>query len=158
MACAPTQMCMNHFFKIVFFVILPTAILAGVFYRSELLQISQPTVDLRDLRLEIADTPAKREKGLSGRAVLHNRQAMLFLFETPGIYPFWMKDTRFSLDILWLNNDVIVDMATLPATLGDAIPAIYTPTHFADRVLEVEAGTGQKKGLQRGVKVLLPAP
>lgn len=52
-------------------------------------------------KVAIADTDEKRTKGLSGRDNLAQDQGMLFLFDKPGNYPFWMKDMRFPIDIIF---------------------------------------------------------
>ena len=60
----------------------------------------------------VADTPEARQQGLSGRAGLGESEGMLFVFPKDGEYAFWMKDMRFSIDILWLSgNGTIVYMA-----------------------------------------------
>ena len=33
---------------------------------------------------------------------------MLFVFDQPGRYPFWMKNMKISLDIFWMNDDLEV--------------------------------------------------
>lgn len=40
--------------------------------------------------LEIADTEAERQRGLMFRERLAETDGMLFVFEQPGVYPFWM--------------------------------------------------------------------
>src|SRR3990167_1760862 len=45
------------------------------------------------LKVEVADTPAKRELGLQYRRELGEDQGMLFLFPFEGVQSFWMKNT-----------------------------------------------------------------
>ena len=54
--------------------------------------------------LEIADTIASRAKGLSNRNSLCSNCGMIFIHHQESIYPFWMKNTHFSLDIIWLDT------------------------------------------------------
>src|SRR3954471_24776165 len=44
------------------------------------------------IQVDISDTEALREQGLSGRTSLAENEGMLFVFPTPGPYGFWMKD------------------------------------------------------------------
>jgi uncharacterized membrane protein (UPF0127 family) len=57
------------------------------------------------LNIEVADTEAKREQGLSGKDGLAENEGMLFVFPKEGYYGFWMKDMKFSIDIAWLDKD-----------------------------------------------------
>ena len=59
----------------------------------------------RTYYLEVADSSASREKGLSGRESLAGNRGMLFVFDEPGKYCFWMKDTLFPLDMIWLDRE-----------------------------------------------------
>lgn len=100
--------------------------------------------------LEIADTDSERQRGLSGREDLCERCGMLFVFDTPDRYAFWMKDMRFPLDIVWLSGDTVVFVA------HDVLPdssAILMPPALADQVLEINAGKGA--GLSPGEKIVL---
>lgn len=56
------------------------------------------------LKLERAETNQARLKGLSDRDGLPDKSGMLFIFESPDEQCFWMKDMRFSLDIVWANE------------------------------------------------------
>lgn len=114
------------------------------------------TVDLTALHLEIVDTYEARLHGLSDRESLDAQAGMLFLFEGPSIYPFWMKDMHFPLDIIWINGDRVVEITTLPPPDRDhPIPATHVPTRRADKVLEINAGKAKELGLQNGVRVIL---
>ena len=49
------------------------------------------------VQVEIADTDAKRERGLMFRKELPEGRGMLFLFDEEGEHTFWMKDTLIPL-------------------------------------------------------------
>jgi uncharacterized membrane protein (UPF0127 family) len=65
---------------------------------------------------------------------------MLFVFDTMGIYPFWMKNTLIPLDIIWLDDTLhIVDSASMVPCVNNTCP-IYTPIAPARYALEITAG------------------
>src|SRR3989344_8724609 len=66
------------------------------------LSVERVSIGGVEYTLEMANTDAVRAKGLSGRDELCLRCGMLFVFEQPGQYAFWMKDMRLPLDIVWL--------------------------------------------------------
>lgn len=105
-----------------------------------------------ELRILIADTPALRTQGLSGRAMLHDNEGMLFIFETPGKYPFWMKDMRFPLDIIWIGDDRRVTEIT-PNVSADSYPRHFSPHVPVRYVLEVNAGFSRRFGIATGTPV-----
>ncbi|MBP9816502.1 MAG: DUF192 domain-containing protein [Candidatus Pacebacteria bacterium] len=114
-----------------------------------------PIVTVPEITFERADTNEERERGLSGRAEVPHNYAMLFVFDTPARYGFWMKDMRTSIDIIWLDENHVVtkvDEAILPSTF----PTLFyppTPTRF---VLETAAGQAKVLGWMPGVSVALP--
>ena len=57
------------------------------------------------IKVELAITPEARARGLSGRQGLTQDEGMLFVFDTPGKYPFWMKDMNFAIDMIWISED-----------------------------------------------------
>ena len=98
------------------------------------------TVAGATITLEVAQTLQERAQGLSGRDSLASNAGMLFLFE--GLYrpSFWMKDTRFGLDFLWIAGTTIVDTTeNVPPDTGGALPT-YQPAEPVDKVIEVNAG------------------
>lgn len=101
---------------------------------------------------EAAATPATRVKGLAGRQSLAPNSGMLFIFEKSDIYPFTMLGMNFPLDILFIDNTKIVELApNLPPGLEN-----YTPKNKANYVLELNAGTAQRLGLKVGDRVVFP--
>ena len=92
--------------------------------------------------VEIAETPQARARGLSGREALKQNTGMLFIFPEHGTHGMWMKDMHYSLDILWLNENmqvVHIEEHISPETF----PHIFSnnATAAARYVLEVNAGT-----------------
>lgn len=105
------------------------------------------------VQVELVLTPAERAKGLSGRKSLAVDNGMLFVFETPGIYSFWMADMFFPIDIIWIDEQkkiVHIENNVLP----ESFPTTYTSSEPAKYVLEVPAGFSDKAGLLVGNPVL----
>ncbi len=99
------------------------------------------TVELRErtVRIDIADTPEKREIGLSSREKLAQGEGMLFVFPEDGLHAFWMKDMRFSIDILWISRaGVVVDLRQKVSP--ETYPATFVPREEARYVLELPSG------------------
>lgn len=103
-------------------------------YKISTVQIGGVTITA-----DVADTEEKRVLGLSGRDGLSTNQGMLFVFDSPGIYGFWMRDMNFSIDILWMDkNENIVDLVT---NLSSATyPKVFEPKSESLYVLELPAG------------------
>ena len=119
--------------------------------------LTKVDVNGQEFNVRIASTEAARERGLSGQPKLADNQGMLFRFEKPGKYSFWMKDMLFALDIIFIKNSRIVDMAVdMPAPKKGENIAIYTSKSEADSVLEVNAGTAKKLGWTIGGSVSKP--
>lgn len=91
------------------------------------------------IAVELADTWRKRARGLSGRATLPADQGMLFIFNRPDFYSFWMRGMKFPIDIIWIDENlriVGVDKNVSPASF----PRAFRPSAPAQYVLETAAG------------------
>jgi uncharacterized protein len=110
------------------------------------------TVPQGEIRAEVADTKSSRELGLSGRVTMKDGEGLLFVFDNPGRYGFWMKDMQFPLDILWINSSGIVVEAVHNAT-PESYPQTYINALPASYVLELKAGQAKEFGLSLGSKV-----
>jgi len=92
---------------------------------------------------------------LGGRESLDELSGMLFVFPISDRQGIWMKDMQFPIDIIWINEGKIVDIApNIKPTLIDPLP-IYLPRVDARLVLEVNAGLSQKSGWKIGDSVRL---
>jgi uncharacterized membrane protein (UPF0127 family) len=111
-------------------------------------------LDGQTIRVSIADTEASRELGLGGRTGLAPDEGMLFIFPQDGVYAFWMKDMKFSIDMIWISSSgTVTYMAqnvspdTFPKDFGPGTPARY--------VLELPAGWANAHGVRVGDSVAL---
>jgi len=59
----------------------------------------------KELKVEIADTPLKREQGLMGRKRMDENSGMLFKFPYARKLSFWMKNTYMPLHIAFIEED-----------------------------------------------------
>jgi len=138
----------NFFIIIIFFLI-------GFFL------ISQPSKNLvpgnikqvkiagQSIEVELALTDIARMEGLSGRNELGNNAGMLFVFDKPGKYFFWMKDMNFPIDIIWLGEDQNVIYIKKDAQPENFLET-YGPEENAKYVLEVVSGFSDRNNLKMG--------
>jgi len=110
-----------------------------------------------EINLEVADSPEERVKGLSGRDSLGENEGMVFVFEQPGIYPFWMRQMKFELDFLWVRDCRVVELTEkVPPTAwqsGRAGPTRVSPSQPVDMVIEVNGGFVERHGVELGDKI-----
>lgn len=122
-------------------------------YKPEL-----PTIPMRigskSYNLEVADTSRSREKGLMRRDSIPEDHGMIFVFDNQEVRGFWMKNTRFALDILFVDSaGVVVSIKQMKpydmqSTSSD-LPAQYA--------IELIKGQAEAAGVKVGAKLTLPA-
>lgn len=115
-------------------------------------EAAQPTLHIgpHAFQIEIADTPRERAQGLTGRSYLPADNGMLFVFERPGRYCFWMRDTPLPLSIAF------IDATGRIASLADMQPRTETrhcPSVDVRYALEVWQGEFQKRGITPRMRV-----
>jgi uncharacterized membrane protein (UPF0127 family) len=108
------------------------------------------------LDIEISADALSRVKGLSGREDLCENCGMVFLFGKQAKHFFWMKDMNFPLDIVYIQNDKIVEIFKDVQVLDNMneITEIF-PNQNADKVLELNAGWCETHNVQLGNKIEL---
>ena len=112
------------------------------------------TIQINGARIytEVAKNSAEFTKGLGDRPCILPDQGMLFSFTKPGRYPFWMKDMKFPIDIIWIAaNHKVVAMeinespSTYPDRFENQAPAQY--------VLELKANQSKALHIAIGTPV-----
>jgi uncharacterized membrane protein (UPF0127 family) len=98
---------------------------------------------------ELAVTDEERALGLMFREKIAPDQGMLFVFEEEGMHSFWMKNTRISLDILWLDKErrIIHIEQDVPPCKEDPCPS-YSSKIPAQYVLELKNGSAIQNKLK----------
>ena len=106
---------------------------------------------IANLDIELADDEYETQTGLMYRTSMSNKQAILFVFEDELTRSFYMKNTEFPLDIIYISGDKkVVNIQKNakpmdPTSLPSEAPAKY--------VLEVNGGLSDTWGLEAGDKV-----
>ncbi len=106
------------------------------------------------LLVDIADTQAKKVKGLAVRSNMTEGEGMLFLFDTDYPHPFWMNGMKFPIDIIWLgsNKTVVHIEHSLPPCPNQFDCPNHQPERNARYVLEAVAGFSERHGVKDGTK------
>jgi hypothetical protein len=106
------------------------------------------------VEVDVADTEALREQGLSGRLNLPEGQGMLFVFDEDGMWGIWMKDMQFSIDIVWADaSGTVITIA--PNIAPATYPNSFSPSAPARYVLELPAGFSAAHSIAEGDKIVL---
>lgn len=112
-------------------------------------------VNGQTISVMVAKTDKEKQVGLSGRNKIGENQGMLFIFDTPNYYSFWMKEMKFPIDIIYINGNkitTVVENAKPPLSANDNL-AIYQPSEKSDKVLELNAGSADKLKIKTGAVV-----
>lgn len=129
-------------------------ILAIIFFGPQVLREARVTGDGFSLHVDVARTQLEKVRGLSGRESLGDNEGMLFVFDTPSIYGFWMKGMRFPIDIVWIDGNTVVGVTErVDPQVGvreEDLVLYYSPA-FSDRVLELRSGRASELGIQEGM-------
>jgi len=115
-------------------------------------------IELKDQRLEVlvAKTYAQQYRGLGKRDDLGIYQGMLFVHSSLDKYGIVMRDMRFPIDVVWLKDGEVLDIASNLQT-EPGVPEnqlrIYRPRKPANAILELSAGWVEKNGVKIGDRV-----
>jgi len=104
----------------------------------------------RAFKIEIADNPEERERGLMFREAMADDHGMLFVFDSQQEVGFWMKNTPMPLDLVFISENGTVRAVRKGEPFSEALISPSEPVRF---VLELKAGTAAKNRIARGDKV-----
>lgn len=136
-----------------------TIFLSGIFSKSQDFffessvqgAFNKISINISDhnINAEVADTAEKRNAGLSGRKNLSEDAGMLFVFEIPAKYSFWMKDMLYPLDIIWIDENKKI-IAISENITPDTYPASFFPSDPVKYALEVNGGWTKNNQIRIG--------
>ena len=101
--------------------------------------------------IEIAEGIEETAQGLMYRNGIKENRGMLFIFPNEDYRGFYMKNTRFSLDIIFINSKkeiIHIHKNAKPYNLS-SIPS----KGLAKYVFEIKAGMSNKLGIKKGDKI-----
>ncbi len=113
---------------------------------------STVTIENKTFLLDVARTDNEKEIGLAKYNKLPEDTAMLFIFQSSDYYSFWMKNMKFPIDIIYIQDNKIVDIfknVPYPKTKDEKL-TIYTPKSKANFVLETNANLSTKYNFKIG--------
>lgn len=137
--------------KILFaFFSLMAVVVVFFFYQK----LSSPVANIKthEFQLLIARSETDRQIGLSQYNNLAAGKAMVFIFEKPDYYRFWMKDMKFPIDLIFIKDNkitTIYENLPIPKSSKDSLP-IYSPSQPIDKTLEINAGLVKKLNFKVG--------
>jgi uncharacterized protein len=122
---------------------------------SEYLKGYVTTIDNYKILVDIAITDKQVQDGLAIKNTLNENEGMLFFLGEPSKASFWMKNMKFPIDIIWLNESfsiVHIEQELQPCkSVFDC--KSYTPNSEALYVLETIDGFAKKHGLKIGENI-----
>lgn len=138
--------------KLFLFVLLLTAGLFSLLYYTNHPLVTTVAIRNTTFTVDVAVTGKEKEVGLGGRDTLAPDRGMLFVYDHKERYPFWMRNMKFPIDIIWIADTTIVDI-TKNVPISDKpveqLP-IYHPVVPVDKVLEITAGLSETYGFVVG--------
>lgn len=104
------------------FLIVEVAI-AGQIFSSRVMELKG-----KPYQIELADNNQRRTQGLMHRRSLALDAGMLFVYNRPGDYRIWMKNTRIPLSVIWLDEQArIIQIRQLQPCRVEQCPVSAAP-------------------------------
>jgi hypothetical protein len=105
---------------------------------------------------ETAVRPEELAKGLMYRESLAANRGMIFFHMTEGFNPYWMKNCKIALDMIWMDQGrrIVEIAAGVPPCPPETVTCpSYGGHEKAMYVLELGAGQAAKHGLKKGQRI-----
>jgi uncharacterized membrane protein (UPF0127 family) len=111
------------------------------------------------LKVEVMVEDHDRAMGLMFRPSLPLDQGMLFVFAESEFHGIWMKNCKFPIDILWLDDQkrVVHLEEAVPPCRADPCP-VYSPLRRASFVVELNAGQARREKAVVGASLEFAIP
>ena len=111
------------------------------------------------LQAEVMVSDEDRAMGLMFRPSLPLDRGMIFVFETSDHHAIWMKNCRFPIDILWLDEERRIAHVeeSVPPCRADPCPS-YVPMRRASYVIELNAKQARREKAVVGATVRFVLP
>jgi uncharacterized membrane protein (UPF0127 family) len=132
----------------------PLALLETAAYEETTVTVhSANDTELASVNVRIAETPAKRQIGLSRTDELESGRGMLFVHDDVGSKSYVMRNMSFGIDIIFIDSEGTI------TEIYSARPPPEDNAPYAGRglyVLEVPRGWATERGIESGDRVVIP--
>ena len=108
---------------------------------------AKATINGFPVMADVAYTDEQKTKGLDVKNNLTENQGMLFVFQQPGKYGFWMIGMKFPIDIIWIDSNGTV--THIEHSLEPCPPNpfnLFCPTYSPERNLAWMDGYNTQTG------------
>jgi len=111
------------------------------------------------LQVEIMANDEDRAMGLMFRPSLPSDHGLLFVFQQADFHGFWMKNCRFPIDMVWLDESrrVVYVAEGVPPCPSEPCP-VYSPMQRAVYVVEMGAGQARREKAALGSTLVFQLP
>ncbi len=112
--------------------------------------------DANCISVEIRDSDEERALGLMFRETMTDREGMLFIFDSDVSYPFWMKNMKIPIDIIFIDKYkkiISISANAIPCDKPDDQCELYYPLAEYRYVVETVSGFSEKHKLESGQEV-----
>ncbi len=134
-----------------FLIITLTWIFFQVFYFEKETVVSFSNISFN---VEIAESEKEKEKGLSGREFLNEKEGLLFSYNSEDYHGVWMKEMLFPIDVIWIDKDLIV-VDIKENVYPETYPEIFYSEKPSMYILEINSGLVKKHEIEVSDKVKL---
>lgn len=127
--------------------------------QSEPAMITLSAPSGRTFEAEVMLKPEDRAMGLMFRPTLAPTRVLLFVFDESDFHGIWMKNCRFPIDIVWLDEQrqVVHVAARTPPCKSEPCP-VYAPPARARYVVEMNANQAARVGAKSGARFEFTLP
>lgn len=113
-----------------------------------------------NLTLWLARTHPEKSYGLMFFDAITNDHGMLFVYDSPRIMSFWMKNTRIPLDLIFFSENLEINGWIKDMQPGYGLPERSLPGYVSDLpaqyALELNAGSIDRLKLKLGDRLEIP--
>ena len=131
--------------------------MSGIFTRFSTNTGKTVKIEGATFQIDLAQSEKEKQLGLSDRSKLEQNKGMLFVFNQPDYYHFWMRNMNFPLDLIFIKDNTVVSVLKNVQPAGGNIPVekipSFTSSTPADKVLEINSGLADKHKITPGDKV-----